>query len=148
MKFDLNCSYQSSIVEANALKHVYKNMYQASTKTNWVRLTGPFIGVTAGLLSIARRVASIAENIIKGLANILGSPFHKNCQFHVGLDQLLGNVIIHLYMLPLDVLSAVMGVFINTLGTLVVPEKFLHSRWCCYDPVERKQEAQKATVSE
>ncbi len=148
MKFDLNCSHQSVILKVNALKHVYKNMYQCSQKTNWVRLTGPLIGIASGVMFIAEKIASIVENIIKGLANIFGSAFYKNCKFNVGLDQLIGNVItLIICMTPLAVISAIAEVFISTLGTLVAPKNYLHTRWCWYDPVERNNQVQQASVS-
>ena len=79
--FDISNSNQSEAIETSVKAALYKSVYNTSRNARWIRLTGLGIGITVGVLKIARQVALIAENIVKGLGNIFGYFFDNRCSF-------------------------------------------------------------------
>ncbi|MGA8163991.1 MAG: hypothetical protein WB791_03080 [Waddliaceae bacterium] len=56
--------------------------------TNVARFIGLPIGLCSSLLGLAQAVSNVGESAIKGIANIVGSPFSKKCSLTKGLKQL------------------------------------------------------------
>lgn len=72
-------------------------------------------------LSLATVVASVGESIIKGLANILGAPFSKQCDFWRGVKQ----IFMHAPYKAIVNSTLTVGLPIFVLVVTVVHPKFL-----------------------
>src|ERR1700733_15374705 len=107
MNFKVGDSTQSERLETRFKAAFYKELHIASTKSRWMRLSGLGVGGVSGLSSILKRIALLAENIIKGLANIIGSCFSKKFEFCWGVNQLLLQTTKHIFMLPIEVCRCV-----------------------------------------
>lgn len=129
MPLHLEVSSQSRDCENIIKKHFYKSAYLLSKKHSVFRLSGPVIGVVSGALTIATRVSLLAENVFKGLINILGSPFSTSCSISRGLNQLTIQPLKQLFLTPFSVLSAITGLFTKTFGTFFSNE-YLYTKWC------------------
>lgn len=133
MSFDMSVHQQSRHLEDLAKAFLYKKAYSASSKTNWIRLSGLGMGIISGLLTIATRIGLIFENMIKGLGNIFGSPCFKNCNFKRGVTQLLVNVPRNTLCLPFSILSAANGLISKPLNIIFSPQDYLRERWNAHD---------------
>lgn len=121
---------------ANKIKaKLYKKIYEDSKKTQWIRLAGLPIGVTAAFITIATRVSLIGENFFKGVANIFGFLFVKDCHLVNGLRQIF-LVPVHVIVLPFSLGKAIFEIFAVTLGITLFPEIVSHELWLLNDPVE------------
>lgn len=79
MKINLKNTVQCQAPAAKAFERLYNKASEWSTNhTNTMRLVGPILIMGATLISLVVSVASVAETIIKGIANIFGSPFFKD----------------------------------------------------------------------
>ncbi len=128
MRFNLEVSNQSVTIEHHIKAAMYQKLHDAAIITGWVRITGPVVGVVSGLLTIATRIAVMIENIIKGLANILGCPFVKGCKLGRGLKLLLVGAPANFIVLPFSCLSAALGLVGKTVYIAVKPEKYTNER--------------------
>lgn len=132
--FDLSISNQTTQIENDIKTQFYGKLYVLSTKTQWIRAAGPLIGVASGVLTLAFEISLIFETIIKGLANILGSPFFKNCHFYTGATQLTLELGKHLLQFPFSILGAAFSPLTTTINTLIAPQNYLGFKTLMYDP--------------
>lgn len=129
---------QAQKFESKLKSDLYKNLYKNAQKTQWIRLTGPAVGLTSGFLTITTRVALIGENFLKAGINIVGSPFYADCKFLDGLKQLGWHVPKNIIILPFSIGSAIFEVFGLTLAIAYFPSEALYNLWCANDPEEKK----------
>lgn len=134
MRFDLNISNQSEILEDKIKASFYQKLNAASKVTGFMRLTGIGVGVVSGLLTISKRIALIAENIFKGLLNIYGACCLKRGDLKLGMGQLIVVSTMHLAILPFSIFSAVLGMVIKPVKMLVDPVGFTKTCWFNHDP--------------
>lgn len=144
MNFNLQISNQSEILEDRFKASLYKQWHQASQKSKWVLLSGLPLGIISGISTIAKRVALIAEAIIKGAANILGSTFSPKCFFITGLGQLMLQVPKHIIILPFSFMSAGIGLITKTAYMAIDPAEYTGQRWLAHDPAEKDRLAREA----
>jgi hypothetical protein len=121
--------YQVEGLENNLKARMYEKLHEASEKTNWVRLSGPLVGVASGLMTIAARVATIGECLFKGIGNLFGAPFTDRCSLGFGIGQLLIGVPINIIALPFSIAWAVTGLFVITIGMAAMPEGYTNYLW-------------------
>jgi hypothetical protein len=88
MAFDLNSTVQAASAIKNAQLNLYTSVNNAARRSNWIRLASPIIAVAAAVLTVAKAVMFVVEPIVKGFADVLGSPFSSNCSFFRGLKHL------------------------------------------------------------
>lgn len=141
MKIKIQQSNQAAQLETQFLKSIYCSINTRCKKSQWIRLTGLGVGILTGGISVLARIASIGENLGKGLINVLGSPFSESCRFRTGLKQLTLNSVKHLAILPFTLISAIAGVFIKTFCILVNPQSYSYDKWCENDPAENEKKA-------
>ncbi len=134
--FDISNSNQSETIETSIKAALYKSVNNTSKNARWVRLTGLGIGIVSAVLKIARQVALIAENILKGLGNVFGYFFVNQCSFQKGLYQLLIETPKNVIILPFSVISASFEIFTHTVQIASDPVQFSYEKWCENDPVE------------
>lgn len=53
------------------------------------RLASPLVALGSLAFELAKVVGLIGESVIKGLTNVFGSPFFKECEFLIGVKQLI-----------------------------------------------------------
>jgi hypothetical protein len=120
---DISKPNQCESIEKSIKASLYEAVLNTSKNTQWIRLGGLPLGIAAGILTIAKRVACIVEEFFKGLANIFGCLIFDECSFVRGLKH-LGESVIHIVILPFSVGSAVFGVFQHTIMIAIAPVKF------------------------
>lgn len=140
MKINLSHSVQIMQLKETFLATVYKNVNIRHSKNKWICLTGLGVGILVGLTSIAARVGSIGESVIKGMGNILGCLFFRSCHFKTGVRQLTFNSASNLIILPFTVLNATFGLFTKTLFIFLIPDSYSYEKWCDHDPNERNKQ--------
>jgi len=91
---------------------MYDKLVEWSGKTEWVRALALPAVVADALLELAIAVSEVAEDVIKGLANVLGGFIFNKCDFRRGVKQLLlctpYDIVKHavlLCLMPIDALS-------------------------------------------
>jgi hypothetical protein len=134
MKFSMKTLTQSQDVENYLKARMYQKLHAASKKTGWVRLTGPGVGLASGLMTIAKRVAIIGEAIIKGVGNLFGAPFSKQCSLKHGLANIFLVLPANILCLPFSITSAVVGLFSKTIFMACNPKSYTYERWRAHDP--------------
>lgn len=138
MHFNISKANQASHFEHTIKAKFYQGLHESSKKTSVIRITGLCVGVVSGLLTVAKRIGRIAEEIVKGFMNILGAICGvKSCSFLRGLEMLLRASYETAIRLPLSLLSAVFGLFSKTIMILVNPTDYSHKLWKRHDPVEK-----------
>lgn len=124
--------------QAAKLEHAFKaEMYSSlhtASNTCIIRLIGIGVGVVSGFSTIVTRIALIAENLIKGIGNILCARYCENCKFRTGLNQLFIQVPKNVILLPFSIISAVLGVADKTLGVGFNPKGYFFNKWRQHDP--------------
>jgi len=129
MSFELHNVSQSSRFFKNAGLHVDSWAHQASTKkSNLMRASGPIIGVANAGLELSSRVATVAETIIKGLANVFGSAFTKKCDLYKGMKQIFFQLPFNIYSLILAPINLGVQFVQPSIGMLVNPVKVSKKR--------------------
>lgn len=129
----LSCSNQAETFQNEIKKKWYKDLYESSRVSSGFFLSGPFVGIISGALTIAMRVGLIAESFFKGLANIFGAPFFESCHFSTGLHQLFIGTPLNIIILPVSAFLAVTWLFTKTVCTLINPSRYFHSKWTEYE---------------
>jgi len=123
---------------------MWEGVSQASEKSVFMRVTGPFIAIASALLSLAERVASVGEAIIKGLANIFGSPFPNKCNALKGLEQIFIELPWHALSLVIFPVEIGIRALITSVCMLVIPKGYSKNRKIFYqerlEKLERKAE--------
>lgn len=135
MSFDISVSDQSVKLEHNIKGSFYKKLYELSQSRSWIRLTGIGVGIVSGLLTIAKRISLIAENIIKALVNILGAPFFDKCHFGRGLEQGF-RAVFHTCALPFAMASAAVGMVSKPFFVFINTTPYLYDKWADHDIAE------------
>lgn len=112
---------QSQAFFSNVKKNMYEGAKNASKKSGFMRLSGPFISVASSLVSLSAKVSTVGEAFIKGLANIFGAPFSKKCSAMTGLKQLTLQLPAHVLALVFSPVKMVGGFMANSIGMAVSP---------------------------
>lgn len=99
---------ESRVVEHYLKAALYQNLHHACKKGRWIHLTGPVVGLLSGSLTILTRIASIAENAIKG--NGIACP-------------------LEVLQLPFSILSALSGLVSKTILIAVKPASYTDEKW-------------------
>lgn len=136
MNIQLHVSDQSAVLEDYLKANLYRTCYEGAKQTLNVRFLGFPVGVAAGVLTVAKRVALIAEAIFKGAINVLGSPVYSQCEFSTGLRQLAIDFPKNLLILPFSCFSAALGLVTETLYIATDPLDYAYDSWIAHDPVE------------
>jgi TPR repeat protein len=129
----------SEEVEMLIKASLYEAVYNTSKNTQWIRLAGLPLGITTGIITTAKRVACIVEDVLIGLANIFGCFFNSKFRFTKGLSYLFMYTFIDAVFLPFSVGSAVFGVFQHTIMMAIDPAKFAGKELCEHDPKKGKE---------
>ncbi len=124
MNFNLSNIAQSQKFFCDVKSDMYDAVNDSAKGSGWMRATGPIIAAGSALLNLSARVATIGENLVKGLANIFGSPVSKNCSAFQGLKQLFVQLPLHLTALALSPIQMLIGGFEITVGMAGSPEGF------------------------
>jgi len=87
--FNLSNAYQSMMFFEDVKSKALEKLIDFSKEhTNIARCIGLPLAFYSSLLDLAQAVSTIGELIIKGIANICGSAFLKECDFKKGVKQL------------------------------------------------------------
>lgn len=129
MPFDISISNQSTTLEDQIKGALFHKLYEASKKTQWIRLSGFGVGVVCSLLTIVKRIAQIGENLIKGLGNIFGARCFEKCKLKTGLIQLFRETPADILCLPFSVIAAATGLISKTILIAWKPQKNTYNRW-------------------
>ena len=124
MKINLNQSNQTEYLEARFKQSLYGKLHTISCRTHAIRLCGALIGSIAALSHLVKRVALIAENLLKGTVNFLGSPFFETCKLSKGLIQLFLITPFHIAALPFVIFYMPCTILANTIGIAIIPQRF------------------------
>lgn len=143
MTFDFATASQASDVEHAIKSRLYKSIYEFSiaSKSNkrWIKLSGFGVGIISGLLTISKRIARVAECILKGLANIFGAPFSDKCNAPRGLKQLFLEAPWQLVVkLPLSILMLFSSIPFKVFSFATSPKAYAKGLWIDHDPVEKQ----------
>jgi hypothetical protein len=128
MEFKLNNSKQYACSVANVKFGMYSYLNDVSKNNRWVHISGPVVAVASAVLTISQRIGVVGETIIKGLANIFGSPFAKKCKFLNGLTQIFIKLPLNVIGLLFTPMEVAFGAIITTGSFLVSPEGYSSSR--------------------
>lgn len=107
MPIDFSRTNQVEQLENTAKEFIYRKVEEKSKNGGFIRLSGLPLGLTCSLMTVAKRIGSIAECVFKSLCNIFGSIFCiPQCEFGRGLGQ-AGDAVINVVILPFSVASAI-----------------------------------------
>ena len=135
MSFNITRCDQSEWIDTSVKRVCFKYIRLTSEKTGFIRASCIFIGLGDCLLTIAKRVSLVAENILKGVLNILGSPLIKECSLKTGLEQIFIEALLkHVLIFPFTVVSAGYNLVNTTIRIAKEPEIFAYKQWNKYDP--------------
>lgn len=131
---------------ADALLRLELEQYQLishlARKTDWIRLAAPVLALSKALFNVAIIVSSIVEPIIKGLANLFGSPFYANCHALKGLKLItiisLENILFGAFDLVGTPIRSVVALFQITINPISYSEYQVYS----IEKILRKARAQ------
>lgn len=126
MRLELNHTTQASMFFEDVKASMYEKVNQASQKSGLMRLAGPIIAVSSGVLTLADRVASIGETLIKGLVNIFGPP--KEANGLKGLEQIFIGVPVEVVRLVFSPIYIVVGGAYTTANMLFEPIEYSRDR--------------------
>lgn len=105
--FNLSVTSQSAIFFNDLKTDFSKKLVNFSNEhTTLARFTGLPIALCFSLLNLAESIATIGESLIKGIANIFGSRFSKDCTFAKGIKQIFLQLPLHIVncaLRPIDV---------------------------------------------
>lgn len=108
--------------------------------TNIARFTGLPIALCSSLLDLAQTVSTIGESLIKGVANIFGSPFSEKCKFSKGVKQIF-------VQFPAHIFNGVVGWPLGTaFEVLVTPFRMLISPISASESRKEKAEQTKQVL--
>src|SRR5688500_257607 len=97
-KLDLSITCQSAMFFEDINSKANEKLIDFSKKhTNIARFIGLPIALCASLLDLAQAVTTLGECLIKGVANILGFPFSKECRLSKCVKQILLQFPLHLF---------------------------------------------------
>src|SRR5262245_23503082 len=126
--FDLSVITQSDIFFENLKIKASDKLIDFSKKhTNIARFTGIPIALCSSLLRLAQSVSIIVEALIKGFANIVGSPFLNNCTFSKGVKQIFLQFPYHIITRAFLCAGIVFEIF-TAIGMFISPTSALESR--------------------
>jgi hypothetical protein len=137
MPIDFSRTTQALEVESKIKSAMYGKINETAKKTGAIRLAAPGVAITSALLTVTFGVASIGENIFKGLVNICGACCAKDMTVRLGFKQLLFGTYLAISDLTLRVVKAAFAILVVTGQMLINLEKFTESRVSVHD--ERRQ---------
>lgn len=129
MEFNLLNSREYAATIHNGQAELYKAVGKTAFKSEWIRLSAPLVAIASSILKLTQRVVSVAETIIKGLANLFAFPFTKKCEFGAALNQLFVKLPMDLIALALSPIEVTVGSVITTGGILFNPKKYCEDRF-------------------
>lgn len=146
MSFNIAKVGQASEIEHVIKAELYQGIYEASKETEWIRAVGLGVGIASAVLTVAKRIGRIIEEILKGVLNVVGSLCCvESCSFFGGVGMLLRAGYETTIRLPISLLAAVGGIFVKTIEILIEPTDYSHKLWMDHDAGERaRHEAEKA----
>lgn len=124
MPFDMQVSGQVIQTECIYKAQMYEYLHEAAKKTEWIKLTGVFVGMSDLIMGIISIVAALGELIIKGLGNIFGSLCYTNCSFSKGCKQIFFYIPLALSTVLLFPIVAVIEIVKSTFGLLHNPQEY------------------------
>lgn len=133
MSFDLTtneCSIFDHQVKASLYKALYEGVCESKVNKALIKWSGLAIELTAALLTLATRIGSFAECIIKGVSNMFGALFSEDCDFFRGAKQFFIEAPSQLF----SILGIVPQVFYNTICLASDPKAYLEELWAENDP--------------
>jgi hypothetical protein len=128
MSLELNHTMQSITFFEGLKTGLYEKASEASEKSSLMRASGPLVAIASAALTLSQRVAGVVEPIIKGLANIFGSPFSKNCSALKGLKQIFIQLPVKVLSLALSPVEIGIGALVTTLGMAISPKGYADYR--------------------
>ena len=135
MPFEFNHTMQSDIFFEGLKTSLYEKIAEASEKSSWMRASGPLVAIASAALTLSMRVAEVVESIIKGLANIFGSPFSEKCSALKGLKQIFISLPSNVFSLAIAPFEIGIGGIVTTFGMAINPRgypifrKNEHAKW-------------------
>lgn len=133
MPFNLSINDQSRLLEHNVKASMYRSLHRASHKSKFVAVLSVFIGIGSALISVITRIALFAEALIKGIGNLIGSIFSKQCSWKKGLQQ-LSHAPLHFFMIPVSLFAAALGCVSKSFYIAMSPQKSTLEYWHAHDP--------------
>ncbi|MEM1282204.1 MAG: hypothetical protein AAGG81_01480 [Chlamydiota bacterium] len=121
-------SRQIAAATHRAQGEIYDCIYRGAHKSGWIRLAAPLVAVSSSLLTVVKRISSVAETIIKGFLNFIAFPFTDKCEFFAGLNQLFVKLPMDVFALMLTPLGVVVGTVVTTAGILFNPKEYAPHR--------------------
>jgi|GEM_PF-6909066 len=140
MAFTLSENNQFETISTGMKYFCYEKCNRAANKSGLTRLLGLPLGIACSAVDILKRIGLIAENIFKGLINIIGSPCNSQASFCQGLSQIFLHAPKNLVVLTTVALTSPLFIFYDTFRVLVAPEKY--TRYCmnkypCFNTQEK-----------
>ena len=122
----LDMGLKSEIVEFKFKANMYKELNEASKKTEWIRIVGFPTAMASGIITIATKVALVAECVIRGLVNVLGAAFSSQCSLRKGLSQIIYSPanLISLIPIPNSLLYGALYTLTETIYMAASPQDY------------------------
>lgn len=152
MPFDLSVSRQSSNMEHAIKARMYKSIYDFATRSKsnkrWIKLSGLGIGIVSGLLTIAKRIACIAESLLKGVINIFGAPFSDQCDPVRGLKQIFVETPLQIVVkLPISLTMLIFSIPFKAFFFVIFPKSYAKGLWIDHDLVEKQRQIEAPKIA-
>ena len=152
MSFNLSHARQSSEIEHAIKARMYKSIYASAEKSKsnkrWIKLSGLGMGIVSGLLTVAKRIARIVESLLKGMINIIGSPFSDHCSAPLGLKQLFIETPFQIVVkLPVSLIMLVFSIPYKTVSFAVSPKSYAQGLWIDHDLVEKQKQIEAPRIA-
>lgn len=133
MPFNIQSSLQMSDIDNSIKTYCYQQLFEISKKHCSIRLAGAFIGTFSALLTMTKAIGLVAEPIFKGVLNIIGSPFFKDCRFCWGIQILIVDTSINILLIPFSLFAAILGIAIKTVKFAYDPIGYSQKKWFQHD---------------
>lgn len=150
MGFDITNSNQSAILESRLKAALYESLKRKVEKRGkpCIFLLGIGYGISSSLMTVAKQIALIFENLLKGLINIFGCCCVNNATFLRGVKQLIWGTSSEIIILPFSLLTAIFGVFAKPYHLVRSPSKYSDKMWLKHDPIEEKARDETNKITE
>lgn len=132
MSFNLSSVAQSQKFFCDIKSDMYDNANDLAKTSGLMRASGPLLAAGSAFINTIGRVATVGETLIKGLANVFGSPVSENCSLLKGFKQLFIQLPLHITALAFTPIQAVFGGLEITLGMAISPDgysEYQHKRY-------------------
>jgi hypothetical protein len=126
--FNLAITSQSTMFFDDIKIKAYDKLIEISKEHEIaIRFIGLPLALCTSLIDLAEAISTIFESLIKGIINIVGSPFSEKCHVLKGVKQIFLQIPLHLIsgaidwsiMLALDIPFATIGMLISP--TTILP---------------------------